>query len=216
MADLENKEQRIIEATEKLETDIIDLAGRLVAEPSTRGEEASVLQVMEAELKKLGFDSKKVAIDPQKLKDHPGFAPVPWDYDNRYNVVGYRPADQEGGSSLMLNGHLDVVNPGCLDFWENDPFSPIIKDGWLYGRGAGDMKSGVAAMTYAVHAVEKAGFGFKAFHQFRRVLGQFRHVACRAQLTNQSGCVPCRAAGELLAFQQDHVGDADFRQMVGQ
>jgi acetylornithine deacetylase len=162
MTDLDLRQQRIIEATEKLEDDIVDFASRLVAEPSTRGEEASVLQVMEAELKKLEFNTKKIAIDPQKLKDHPGFAPVPWEYDNRYNVVGYRPADQEGGRSLMLNGHLDVVNPGCLDFWENDPFSPIIKDGWLYGRGAGDMKSGIAAMIYAVHAVQAAGFGIQA------------------------------------------------------
>ena len=53
MADLENKEQRIIEATEKLEADIIDFASRLVAEPSTLGDEASALAVMETELKQL-------------------------------------------------------------------------------------------------------------------------------------------------------------------
>ena len=159
MADLESKEQRIIEATEKLEADIIDFAGRLVAEPSTLGEETSALAVMEAELKQLGFQTEKVAIDPQILGDHPGFAPVTWGYENRYNVVGCRPADREGGRSLVLNGHLDVVDPGCLDFWENDPFSPVIKEGWLYGRGAGEMKSGIAAMIYAVQAVELAGFG---------------------------------------------------------
>ena len=162
MADLDHRQQRIIEATEKLEADIIDFASRLVAEPSTLGDEASALKVMETELKQLGFETEKVTIDPQALADHPGFAPVPWGYENRYNVVGYRPADHEGGRSLMLNGHLDVVDPGCLDFWENDPFSPVIKDGWLYGRGAGDMKSGIAAMIYAVHAVEVAGFGIQA------------------------------------------------------
>jgi acetylornithine deacetylase len=162
MADLENKEQRIIEATEKLEADIIDFAARLVAEPSTLGDEASALVVMETELKRLGFQTEKVAIDPQILGDHPGFAPVPWGYENRHNVVGYRTADREGGRSLVLNGHLDVVDPGCLDFWEKDPFDPVIEDGWLYGRGAGDMKSGIAAMIYAVQAVKLAGFGIKA------------------------------------------------------
>ena len=162
MANLDHRQQRIIEATEKLEADIVDFACRLVAEPSTLGDEASALEVMETELEQLGFESKKVAIDPQTLANHPGFAPVPWGYENRYNVVGYRPADRKGGRSLLLNGHLDVVDPGCLDFWRNDPFSPVVKDGWLYGRGAGDMKSGIAAMIYAVHAVEVAGFGIQA------------------------------------------------------
>jgi acetylornithine deacetylase len=141
MADLDHRQQRIIEATEKLEADIVDFACRLVAEPSTLGDEASALEVMETGLEQLGFESKKVAIDPQTLANHPGFAPVPWGYENRYNVVGYRPADRKDGRSLLLNGHLDVVDPGCLDFWRNDPFSPVVKDGWLYGRGAGDMKS---------------------------------------------------------------------------
>ena len=162
MADLDHKQQRIVEATEELEADILDFAARLVAEPSTLGEEASAVQVMETELKQLGFQTEKIAIDPQTLGEHPGFAPVPWEYENRYNIVGHRTADREGGRSLVLNGHLDVVDPGCLDCWENDPFDPVIKDGWLHGRGAGDMKSGIAAMIYAVHAVERAGFGIQA------------------------------------------------------
>ena len=87
MDDLDNRRQRIIEATEELEADILDFAARLVAEPSTLGEEASAVQVMEAELKQLGFQTEKVAIDPQTLGEHPGFAPVPWDYENRYNIV---------------------------------------------------------------------------------------------------------------------------------
>lgn len=162
MVDLDHRQKRIIAATEKLEADIIDFAGRLVAEPSTLGNETSALQVMDAELQLLGFKTEKVAIDPQALSDHPGFAPVPWGYENRYNIVGHRPADLEGGRSLILNGHLDVVDPGCPDFWQNDPFNPIVKEGWLYGRGAGDMKSGIAAMIYAIHAVELAGFGIQA------------------------------------------------------
>lgn len=112
MADLDHRQQRIIEATEKLEADIIDFAGRLVAEPSTLGDEDSALKVMTTELKQLGFETEKVAIDPQTLADHPGFAPVPWGYENRYNVVGYRPADHEGGRSLVLNGHLERGRSG--------------------------------------------------------------------------------------------------------
>jgi acetylornithine deacetylase len=162
MKNLDQRQQRIIETTEKLEADILDFAGRLVSEQSTLGDEDSVLRVMASELKHLGFETEKVAIDPQKLSKHPGFAPVPWGYENRYNIVGCRAADRDGGRDLVLNGHLDVVDPGCLDFWDHDPFDPVIKDGWLYGRGAGDMKSGIAAMIYAVHAIERAGFGLRA------------------------------------------------------
>ncbi len=136
MADLNPAQQRIIEATEKLEADIVDFAGRLVAEPSTLGEEGSALTGNGNRTKKLGFETKKVAIDPQKLGDHPGFAPVPWGYENRYNVIGYRPAEREGGRSLVLNGHLDVVDPGCLDFWQDDPFHPV-NQGWMALRPGG-------------------------------------------------------------------------------
>jgi acetylornithine deacetylase len=162
MTDLTNKEQQLIAATEKLEADIIDFARRLVAEPSTLGNEMSALQVMAAELEKLGFETRQVPIDPATLAEHPGFAPVPWGYEDRCNVVGIRPSGAEGGRSLMFNGHLDVVDPGESTFWQRDPFVPEIRGGWLYGRGAGDMKAGVAAMTYAVKAVENAGFALRA------------------------------------------------------
>ena len=162
MKNLNDKEQQIIAATEKLEADIVDFASRLTAEPSTLGNEMSALQVMEAELDKLGFDTRRVPIDPAVFADHPGFAPVPWSYDNRYNIVGTRQAGAEGGHSLLFNGHLDVVDPGGSGFWQRDPFVPEIRDGWLYGRGAGDMKAGVAAMTYAVKAVDQAGFALRA------------------------------------------------------
>jgi acetylornithine deacetylase len=162
MMDLTKKEQAILQMVDGLQQEILDFACRLAAEPSTLGQEASALQIMESELRQLGLDPQRVPIDPDALLEHPGFAPVTWGYEGRYNVVGKRPAVGRGGRSLLLNGHLDVVDPGCRDLWERDPFNPEIKDGWLYGRGAGDMKSGIAAMTYAVHAVQRAGFGLRA------------------------------------------------------
>jgi len=156
------KERKLMGAVDGLQDDIIDFASRLVASPSTLGNESEALAVMESELKRLGLSPVRIPIDPVKLESHPGFAPVPWSYDGRTNVVAVRKADAEGGKSALFNGHLDVVNPEPVSLWRRDPFSPVVQDGWLYGRGAGDMKSGVAAMTYAVHAVERAGFGLKA------------------------------------------------------
>lgn len=155
-------EKRVVDRIDRLADDIIDFTRRLVAEPSTLGHEASAMLVMEAELKKLAFEPTRIRIEPAKLAQHPGFAPVPWSYEGRYNVAARREASAEGGRSVIFNGHLDVVSPEPVSLWDRDPYDPVEKDGWLYGRGAGDMKSGVAAMTYAVHAVEKAGFGFRA------------------------------------------------------
>jgi succinyl-diaminopimelate desuccinylase len=55
----------------------------------------------------------------------------------------------KGGPLFCFAGHTDVVPSGPLDEWRTDPFEPVIKDGLLYGRGAADMKSGLAAMVTA-------------------------------------------------------------------
>ncbi|MDF1526474.1 MAG: ArgE/DapE family deacylase [bacterium] len=156
------QENKILTTVDALADDIIDFAGRLVRQPSTLKNEASAMLVMENELNRLGLEPVRVPIDPVELAAHPGFATVPWGYEGRFNLVATRPADGSGGRSALLNGHLDVVSPEPVEFWNTDPFNPVTRDGWLYGRGAGDMKGGVAAMTYALHAVEKAGLGLRA------------------------------------------------------
>ena len=57
-----------------------------------------------------------------------------------------------GSPTLCFAGHTDVVPPGPLAEWHTDPFVPTIRDGMLYGRGAADMKSGLAAMVTATEA----------------------------------------------------------------
>lgn len=67
-----------------------------------------------------------------------------WDvFPNRPNVVGQVAGSEECG--LLLCGHVDVVPVGDRGAWTVDPFGGEIRDGKLYGRGAIDMKSGVAA-----------------------------------------------------------------------
>lgn len=159
---MDPREEKILQAVDSLTEGIVGFTTHLVAQPSTLGNEASVLGVMEDELRELGYEPQRVEVDPEALADHPGFGPVPWSYEDRYNVVAVRPADGEGGQSALFNGHLDVVSPEPLSRWDRDPYEPLVEGGWIYGRGAGDMKAGVAAMTYAVKAVEKAGFGLNA------------------------------------------------------
>lgn len=66
------------------------------------------------------------------------------------NVVGTK-TGKEGDryNSLILNGHIDVAEVSRKD-WSFDPFNPVVKDGWLYGRGAADMKGGLAGLLLAV------------------------------------------------------------------
>lgn len=183
---MDKREGKLAAAVEALSEEMVSFASRLVAQPSTLGEEASALKVMAEELAKLSLNPVQVFIDPQALADHPGWAPVPWGYENRYNLVAIRPADAAGGRSALFNGHLDVVSPQPVDMWDRDPFQPVVEEGWLYGRGAGDMKSGVAAMTYALAAVNKAGFGLKAPVTIEAVIEE----ECSG-----NGALACLAAG---------------------
>lgn len=56
----------------------------------------------------------------------------------------------KGDRILGFSGHEDVVDPGDLEAWDSDPFKAVVKDGKLYGRGATDMKSGLAAVIIAM------------------------------------------------------------------
>ena len=58
-----------------------------------------------------------------------------------------------GGRSLLLNGHIDVVPAAREDGWEHDPFDPQVRDGQIVGRGACDMKGGIAAMVVAAEVL---------------------------------------------------------------
>ena len=78
---------------------------------------------------------------------------------NRGSVIGRIRGTGER-KSLVLDGHLDTVPQGDIP-WQHDPFSGHIQDGKIYGRGASDMKSGVAAMLAAVKAIQKSGLPLK-------------------------------------------------------
>ncbi len=75
-----------------------------------------------------------------------GFAIEPLRYGNVDNFWARRTAGDPAGPVLCFAGHTDVVPTGPLEEWRTDPFLPTIRDDVLYGRGAADMKSGLAAM----------------------------------------------------------------------
>lgn len=113
--------------------------------PIQAGAESDCQDVIEARLRSLGL-----AIDR-------------WDvYPGRPDVVGtLKGTGDEGGRSLILNGHIDVVPAGDPANWTHDPFRAEIAGGKVWGRGAVDMKGGVAAMIAAVEAIQRAGVRLK-------------------------------------------------------
>lgn len=75
----------------------------------------------------------------------------------RPNVIAVVDGGSGPGPTLAFEGHTDVVTEGDLGSWTVDPYGAELRDGRIYGRGSADMKSGVAAMIYAVRALELAG-----------------------------------------------------------
>ncbi len=138
--------------------DQVALTADLVRFPSTRGNEATAQDFMAAQMRTRGLDVDRFRVDIDEISHLPGFSPAHVSYDNAYNVVGTRRAADPTGRSLILNGHIDVVPTGPVDMWTRPPFEPYEKDGWLYGRGAGDMKAGLIACLAALDAVDRAGF----------------------------------------------------------
>ena len=131
----------------------------LVRHPSIRGEETPLQDWIATQLAQRGYAIDRYTLTDVEMAALPGYSPVmDTDYTHAVQVVATSPAEAPTGRSLILQGHVDVVPPGPLELWSTPPFQPTIRDGWLYGRGAGDMKQGVAAMIFALDAIRTAGF----------------------------------------------------------
>jgi acetylornithine deacetylase len=151
--------ERVAAAVDDLRDDLVGFAAALVRERSVQGDEASAQGLVADELAALGLDVDRIeASDVDGLESHPEYAETDDSYEGRPNVVATRDGTHAAESpSLLFNGHVDVVPAGDRDQWSFDPFAGDVVDGDLRGRGASDMKGGVAAMVYAVAALERAG-----------------------------------------------------------
>jgi succinyl-diaminopimelate desuccinylase len=109
-------------------SDVIDLAKKLMSCASITPNDAGCQKILVKKLTALGFQCESMRFG---------------DVDNLWARLG----DQ--GPLLVLAGHTDVVPPGPDEDWTSPPFKPEIRDGYLYGRGAADMKGAIAAMVTA-------------------------------------------------------------------
>jgi succinyl-diaminopimelate desuccinylase len=108
---------------------VLQLARELIARPSVTPEDAGCQALLSARLQAAGFECRQLDFGAVK---------------NLWASHG------SGGPVLLFLGHTDVVPPGPREAWDSDPFEPVEREGWLYGRGAADMKGSVAAMVVAL------------------------------------------------------------------
>ena len=115
---------------------VLELTTQLIARRSLTPDDAGCCALIAERLEALGFRSEWI---------------------NEGGVTNLWATYGSGAPLSILAGHTDVVPTGPLEQWLSDPFQPEIRDGVLYGRGAADMKSGLAAMICAVERLLAAG-----------------------------------------------------------
>jgi len=109
--------------------DVVDLAKELIARHSVTPNDAGCIDLLCGYLEPLGFECEKISRGG---------------VDNLWARRG------TASPVVCFAGHTDVVPTGPLDQWHSDPFTPTIRDGVLYGRGASDMKSSLASFVVAI------------------------------------------------------------------
>lgn len=144
--------------------------GDFVRIPSLRFEEGAAQDFIADALRVRGYTVDDWTIALSDLEHLPGFGPIHGDFSRARSVVGSHHPAQTKGRSLILQGHLDVVPTGPVEMWADPPFDPVIRDGWMYGRGAGDMKAGTVAALFALDALKRAGFEPAATVHFQSVI----------------------------------------------
>ncbi len=128
-----------------LEEDCIKMCQELIRIPSVnfgegRGDEKAVADYVAAKLAEVGIASELIVTG-----------------ENRVNVVAKIEGSNQSRPGLVLHGHLDVVPVNAAD-WSVDPFGGIIKDGYIWGRGAVDMKDMDAMILAVARAWKRSGF----------------------------------------------------------
>ncbi|WP_138470708.1 ArgE/DapE family deacylase [Poseidonocella sp. HB161398] len=136
----------------------IALTRELVRRPSQRGAEHAVQDLVFAELSRRGLAMERFAMDRAALARHPGAGAWSDSHSEAPIVTGIHRPKAETGRSLILQGHVDVVPTGPEALWTSPPYEAEIRDGRMYGRGAGDMKSGLACAIAALDALRACGW----------------------------------------------------------
>ena len=179
---------REAEVVDRIDRDrlLSDLAS-LIGIESLGGQETPAQEWMAAQLHQLGADVDTWDLDLAGLQAHDAFSmEVP--RDRGMGVVGT--IGDGDGPTLILNGHVDVVPVGDIKQWTSAPFTATVRDGRVIGRGACDMKGGLAAALAALRAISDTRV---------RLRGR---VALHSVIAEEDG-----GAGTLATLLRGHTGD---------
>jgi acetylornithine deacetylase len=139
---LDEATQRLWAAIDERQNELIEIVADLVRHRSQLGQEAEAQAYVAAHLSESGLETESWDLDESVLSlPNAGNSGIP--FAGRPNVTATRKG-AGGGRSLILNGHVDVVSPEPVEAWSHDPWAAEIVGDKMFGRGAYDMKSGVA------------------------------------------------------------------------
>ena len=145
---MKTREESVLRRVEEVTDEIVAFLREIVCIPTVNppGENyVPCAELIGSRLREFGYDVSYIAAEgmPEHTASHP-----------RVNVTGAL-TDSPARPLLHFNGHFDVVPAG--GGWTVEPFSGIVRDGRIYGRGTADQKAGIAASIYAVEAIRRAG-----------------------------------------------------------
>ena len=159
---LTDAERNVCDAIAAEGDKLVALASELIGFDTTArdvGDPARDEQALQDHLsKRLGEAGAEVDVfepDADAMQGKP-LVPPGLDFAGRPQLIA-RQRGAGGGRSLVFNGHIDVVSAEPRRAWASDPFVAQLRDGKLYGRGACDMKGGVAAMVFALESLAALG-----------------------------------------------------------
>ena len=151
--------ERVWDELERRRDELSGLVADLVRRPSLLGQEAEAQAYVADYLRGVGLEPDVWDLSPSVLDlPNAGNSGVP--FDGRPNVAAVL-RGTGGGRSLVLNGHIDVVSPEPVEAWTHDPWGAGIVGNRMYGRGACDMKSGLAINLFLAKVFRDLGIDLK-------------------------------------------------------
>jgi acetylornithine deacetylase len=184
------QEARALDAVDEAAT--LDLLLGMLAVPSITGTpaESELQHRLASRVERLGLDVDLWPMDLPELRAADGFPGTEAPREEAWGLVATMAGTDGGGPHLVLQGHADVVPPGDLARWAGDPFVPRRAGGVVHGRGACDMKAGLAANIAAVAAIQAAGVRLR------------RGVALHFVVSEEDG-----GLGAFGTLRRGHTGD---------
>lgn len=151
-------EIRLLEIVESLRQDAVALVQDLIRVPSITGEETKAQLFFAERLRDLKLNVDCFYPTVADLQAHPSFSDDGLPLGERPVLIGHLAGRETGARSLILNGHMDVVPVGDENLWSDSPWSGVVRDGKIFGRGSCDMKGGLVCGVIAITALLKANF----------------------------------------------------------